>query len=423
MTSTITTASHADAINRVGQRLLDRNAAIGRAIAERIVDEVPAYGAAVPELLADLLAGATEAADVLARAMAEGRQPRREQLAGVRELGARRVHQGVTLESFLHAYRAALLAYWDACAQEAAVLAISPDAALALARFALEAMDLITSQASSGYLREEAHVRTRTGREARDLVERLIGGQLTDLHRRQPAAPRLDPDGPLVTIVGRIDASACDASDALAMARDLVSEHLTAGRASPLVVVRQGEIVAICTDTPALDRRAALEAARQAGQVAWGLEARFGLSTPGSGFTGIPQGYGEATLAVSYATEARPIVTLDELSSLECALVDADAATRAVIASKGHALLALPPEELALFEQTIRAFAAADLSVAGAAASLAVHPNTVRYRLQRIADATGHDPRTFTGLTELTCILGVAEPTASPGAAGRFGAG
>jgi hypothetical protein len=408
MTPLITTAAHADAINRIGQRLLGRSAATGRAIAERIIEEVPAYGEAAPELQADLLAGSTGAADVLARAMADGRQPRREQLAEVRELSARRVHQGVTLESYLHAYRAALLAYWDTCAQEAAALAISRDAALALARFALEAMDLITSQAASGYLREEAQVRTRTGRESRDLVERLISGQLTDLHRRQPAAPRLDADGPLVTIVGRIDASACDAADALAMARDLVAEHLTAGRATPLVVVRQGEIVAICADTPALDRRAALETARRAAHVAWGLEARFGLSTPGPGFTGIPQAYGEATLAVSYATEARPVVVLEELSSLECALVDADAATRAVIASKGRALLALPPGELALFEQTIRAFAAADLSVAGAAASLAVHPNTVRYRLQRIADATGHDPRTFAGLTELTCILGVA---------------
>ena len=34
-----------------------------------------------------------------------------------------------------------------------------------------------------------------------------------------------------------------------------------------------------------------------------------------------------------------------------------------------------------------------------------VHPNTVRYRLEQIATKTGHDPRTFTGLVDLICIL------------------
>ena len=34
-----------------------------------------------------------------------------------------------------------------------------------------------------------------------------------------------------------------------------------------------------------------------------------------------------------------------------------------------------------------------------------VHPNTVRYRLQQIATKTGYDPRTFTGLVELICML------------------
>jgi sugar diacid utilization regulator len=37
-----------------------------------------------------------------------------------------------------------------------------------------------------------------------------------------------------------------------------------------------------------------------------------------------------------------------------------------------------------------------------------VHPNTVRYRLQQIAAKTGHDPRTFSGLVDLLCILEVA---------------
>jgi len=46
----------------------------------------------------------------------------------------------------------------------------------------------------------------------------------------------------------------------------------------------------------------------------------------------------------------------------------------------------------------------ADLSVTKAAEQMNVHANTVRYRLQKIATKTGHDPRTFAGLVDLICI-------------------
>jgi DNA-binding PucR family transcriptional regulator len=55
--------------------------------------------------------------------------------------------------------------------------------------------------------------------------------------------------------------------------------------------------------------------------------------------------------------------------------------------------------------ETIRAFSHADLNVAKAAEQMHVHPNTVRYRLEQIATKTGHDPRTFSGLVDLLCIL------------------
>jgi sugar diacid utilization regulator len=40
---------------------------------------------------------------------------------------------------------------------------------------------------------------------------------------------------------------------------------------------------------------------------------------------------------------------------------------------------------------------------------LQVHPNTVRYRQQRIAATTGHDPRTFAGLADLFCVVDLLE--------------
>ncbi|MEO6858779.1 MAG: helix-turn-helix domain-containing protein [Solirubrobacteraceae bacterium] len=43
-----------------------------------------------------------------------------------------------------------------------------------------------------------------------------------------------------------------------------------------------------------------------------------------------------------------------------------------------------------------------------------VHPNTVRYRLVRIAASTPHDPRRFAGLAELVCVLEMLEAHSGP---------
>ncbi len=45
------------------------------------------------------------------------------------------------------------------------------------------------------------------------------------------------------------------------------------------------------------------------------------------------------------------------------------------------------------------------MNITGAASALHVHPNTIRYRLARIADTTGLDPRSFLGLVDLYCSV------------------
>jgi hypothetical protein len=133
------------------------------------------------------------------------------------------------------------------------------------------------------------------------------------------------------------------------------------------------------------------------------------VSVPSQGFASVQQADREAALSLSYTSTGRPIVSLDDLSSLECALIGATATTKAMIASKGNSLRALPADDLPTAVETIRAFAAADLNVAKAAEQAHVHPNTIRYPLHQIATKTGHDPRTFTGLVDLICILEITD--------------
>jgi hypothetical protein len=408
------TGDHGRAMRRVGEALAGRYAEIGDAIADRVFDEIPGYGSAAPELVADLRAGATATAEVLARTFAEGSTIRREDVGFVREVAPKRVHQGISLEDFLHAYRVALLTIWDECAQEATRLRISRAAGFALARSAIDAIDIITTQAAEAYMREETRLRTQTGRAARDLVERLIDGQPIDPGRRHPAAPGLDPTGQLLTVVGRVEQTTLAVGDALQLARDTLEENMSLGTVRPLATIRHGELVLISTGTSPRTRIASLRVARQGAIDEHNIDVHYGVSVPSQGFASVQQAYREAALSLSYTSAGRPIVSLDELSALECALIGATATTKAIIASKGNNLRALPDEDRAAAVETIRAFSAADLNVAKAAEQMHLHPNTVRYRLQQIATKTGHDPRTFTGLIELLCILEITDTDQEP---------
>ncbi len=402
-------AARLAAVRKVGKALLAQEGKLGKAMASRIVEEIPRYRRGSPDLLQDVLAGATATGHLLASAFAEGIELRREDVEVVREVARRRVHQEVSLEDFQHAYRAALFAFWDACAREATRLKIPREASLHLARFAMQAVDLVTTQAAEAYAREEARVRMQSGRAERDLVERLIGGYAPKERRRHPAAPGLDPAGQLIVVVGRVEQAAKPAADALQVAREILDRAMSVGRARPLIAIRQGEIVLITPGGAPARRAAGVRAARQQALEEHQTDIRYGVSGSASGFPGIASAYREATRSLSYSSAARPVVALGDLSSLECALISSDATVKAMIISKGGGLAALPADELATVKATVRAFAASDLNVNRAATALFVHANTVRYRLGRIAETTGYDPRMFAGLLELVCLIDTIE--------------
>jgi hypothetical protein len=414
--STTASAENLNAIRDVGAALQTRTDEIAQSMVRRIAAEVPAYGRSGGPLLDDVLELSTMTAQVLGDALAGARQVRRDDVPLVREHAARRLRQGIELESFLHAYRSALFHYWDACSDEASRLGISREASLALARFALDAIDTITTHAAEAYLREDARQRTQSGRAARDLAEQLITGQSVRDDRRHPAAPGLDPRGRLVAVVGHVETSPVAVIDALQLTRELVGESMALGKRQPLATVRQGEIVVIAAGASASDAVPRLRMARRRALDEQGIDVRFGVSTSAVGFAGTPRAYEEAVSALSYTTPTRPVVALSDLSSLECALIAADATTQAVVASKGHLLYQLADGERAIAMDTIRAFASADMSISRAAAEIGVHPNTVRYRLGRIAQTTGHDPRTFAGLVELVCAAELSDDRRRGGA-------
>jgi len=85
---------------------------VGRRRSDR--HEIPGYRDVSPELINDLRAGAKATVEVLARTAREGSTVRPRGRCVLRELAARRVHQGGQPRGVHPRLRVALLAYWDA---------------------------------------------------------------------------------------------------------------------------------------------------------------------------------------------------------------------------------------------------------------------------------------------------------------------
>jgi DNA-binding PucR family transcriptional regulator len=135
-----------------------------------------------------------------------------------------------------------------------------------------------------------------------------------------------------------------------------------------------------------------------------------------SGFRG---SYHQARRAVRHTSAGRPfvfgqhgILLFDELTAtgVERAVELIPPATRQALTD-------------AVLRDTVQAYVDADLNVATAARAMSLHPNSVRYRLRRIAELTGRDPQKLTDLLELITaarLLGHAThdngalPTPSP---------
>jgi hypothetical protein len=121
--------------------------------------------------------------------------------------------------------------------------------------------------------------------------------------------------------------------------------------------LRHGELVVIARAV----RDGDLLAVR-AVTLAQGIDVRFGLGLPSAGFAGVERAYREAILCLARATRMRPVVLLRDLPALETAMAGTDTTARAVIAATGTGLRTLDPTDRMMAIDTVRAFAAADLS-------------------------------------------------------------
>ena len=322
--------------------------------------------------------------------------------SGVRAGAARRVHQDVALESFLHAVRLWGKVLWESvlgCTH--ADVAAEREAALIIAGRVLDHVDTMSVAAAQGYLEELQTVWSDREVIRHDLLEALISGDgESEQVRRLARSLRLQlSENYIVVVVRTAERQPGERRHTIAqqvMLRDVVEgirSALVPPAGSLLVGIRHGEVIALYPfESPSELATARHRCSALACHLAH-TDARIGISSCHQGLAPLATSYAEAREAVEIAagngTGGR-VVAFDEV--LIDSVVRASPHAGRILDATIAPLLAYDAEHKAELVATLRSYVETGFNLTRCAESRCVHPNTIVYRLRRIKELTGRDP-------------------------------
>jgi len=290
------------------------------------------------------------------------------------------------------------------------------EASLALTTLTLSYTKLISGALAEGFLERERSLLLERDRDRRDLLENILRGTVDSQAdaMRVASSFALVPGGEfLVVDMISLTESGAPTAETLTRAAETLRRHFAVGIAQPFVVVRHAEIVSIAplararpTAIAHLVRQAHAEIS-QAGR-RWAA----GLSTVCAGLGEVARGYAEARLAVELATAQARVCPLLETRVSDYVFERADGTPARMVPVAARRLFESPASADRLLIETLLAYARADISVREAADQLAVHPNTVSYRLQKLGRLLGRDLSRFSDLVEVLSWQRVIERSA-----------
>jgi hypothetical protein len=378
--------------------------------------EIPAYRDASGRFLEDLRDQVRSHFRVKLAALLEDRMVTLEDIAFVRAAATRRARAGFALEEYLNAFRVGQQAFWEAVVGCAGERPLGHAAALTLAGPLMRYCDFASTHAARAYVEYQQYMVADADRERRDLLEHLLAGELPTrgpllaaAHAHGIAADSRMLVAAAVTVDAGADADAPHVGSAAIACAGLHD-------AKTLVVVRQAEIVAVLvlgTDADPCrlcDRVDALQC-RLRGE---GIALAMGVSTVATGVGCLPRAYQEAHVALAGVGDDGGVAALARLTPFDYLALRADDTARRLVNPRLRDFLDEDRERGGVLTATIRAVADADLNLRVAAERLQVHPNTAKYRLRRIEERTGRNPRRIADLLDLLVAIALDEAPAAP---------
>lgn len=393
------------AVRLVVGRFSERLDEIARQMVERYREEIVDYRLVDREFLyQDVYEVSLEALQKTVANLKSGRRPTSpEEFQGTRQGAARRVHQDMSLESFLRAAR-----LWGRVLWETVLASTNPEVpeeregALQIAGQLFEHLDLLSTAAAQGYLDELQGVWSEREVVRRDLLDALIAGEGDSERVRRLARSlhlRLGDRYVVVMIRGGEPAPEENPDQSfaqrLALRRlvEMARAHLRPTAGSLLVGMRQGEVIAFYPLTSPDELAAVRDACCDLSRDLEDQDAAVALSGAHEGLANLAVSYAEAKeaaeIAVGIGIRGRAIAFDDVL--IDSVVRSSPHADRILEDTIGP-LLRYDAAKQADLVPTLRAYVEAGFNLTKSAELLRVHPNTVVYRLRRIKELSDRDP-------------------------------
>ena len=379
-------------VHAIAERLHENREELAQRMVARYAEEIVDYRLADPGFMQrEVYNVSLENLEVLVDILLHGEPPSEAWVEKTRRGAARRLHEGISLESFLHATRLWGQLTWEAvlaCARPE--VATEREAALQIAGEVFRHLDTMSALWASAYLAEAEGVSSDRAVLRRDLLDALIAGKGDDERiRRLARSLGLELATGYVVIVLRGE----ETEHAFRALIETAREHLRPGEASLLVGLRQGEVVALYpAPAPPVMESVRVECAALAAAVAED-GVSIGLGARHDGMAQIAIGYAEAKDAADIAAgtglRGRP-VAFDEV--LIDHMVRSSPHGDRILDGTLRPLLDYDAERHSELVPTLRAYVDSGFNLTKSAEILSVHPNTVVYRLKRIKELSGRDP-------------------------------
>ena len=313
----------------------------------------------------------------------------------------------------MHAYRCGhrVISRW---LREAALASADAGASVgetlaAVADFSIEYTDSISTLATSEYVAQTRQIAEAEGDLRNELISVLLDGydeadgRVTRLLRRTGYLEQRQSF--CVAVTQAVHASEMEFPARIRRICDSIEQVFEPFQGRVLNGVRDNKVITILSVTRRISgwtaARTHLSDEAQGYLLKLGNAVLVGLSTDVPSTSYIPKALAEAQLAFEFADAAHRVVGFSGIPVRQLLIRQAQDSMRPPLPEWSTALFTADDKAKGSLIATLRAYADTDMNVLKAARELAVHPNTIYTRMQRIADITGQNGLEYHALTEL----------------------
>lgn len=193
------------------------------------------------------------------------------------------------------------------------------------------------------------------------------------------------------------DAADTRLPDPLRQAADALAKEVGLVADDSFIVLRHQELVGLLP-IPAAGIAAHCSRIREVQQsleLSRSIPLAIGVSAACTSLEVFARGYEQAVDAMHSTGGLPGVVAVPEMSLFDYLIARADPGARELAVAEIGRLGADGTRGGPVLIETLLAYVAADLNVTNSAAALFVHPNTLHYRLSRLAEVSGRDTRSL----------------------------